>query len=155
MKIFQAGENDFETVKQITHKTICEIYPKYYPNGAVQFFLHLHCNENIRNDIASGSVFILEHDGKKCGTVTVKENAINRLFVLSEEQHKGYGRALLDFAEDMILKSYDTIQMDASFPAKKIYRQRGYIEKDYVIEETGFGDYLCYDVMEKSFTKLS
>ena len=37
-RIFMAKENDFETVKDITQTTIKLVYPKYYPEGAVQFF---------------------------------------------------------------------------------------------------------------------
>ena len=39
MSIKLAQEFDFDIVKKITHKTIKEIYPHYYPNGAVVFFL--------------------------------------------------------------------------------------------------------------------
>ena len=56
---------------------------------------------------------------------------------------------MLDFAEEMILKQYDTVVLDASFPAKGIYRKRGYREKEYHIIRTDNGDYLCYDVMER------
>jgi len=37
--------------------------------------------------------------------------------------------------------------MDASFPAKRIYKLRGYKEIEYNRIETENGDYLCYDVM--------
>ena len=36
---------------------------------------------------------------------------------------------------------------DASFPAKRIYKLRGYKEIGYNMIETENGDYLCYDVM--------
>ncbi|MBQ2530601.1 MAG: GNAT family N-acetyltransferase, partial [Treponema sp.] len=83
------------------------------------------------------------------GTVSISENEIGRLFVLPDFQHKGYGRALLDFAEKKVSEISAKIILDASFPAKAIYRKRGYLESDYVITETGYGDYLCYDIMEK------
>ncbi|MBO4461016.1 MAG: GNAT family N-acetyltransferase, partial [Clostridiales bacterium] len=62
-------------------------------------------------------------------------------------QHKGYGRTLLDFAEKEILKNYSFVEMDASLPAKRIYRKRGYKETEYNTVKTDNGDYLCYDVM--------
>ncbi len=37
--------------------------------------------------------------------------------------------------------------MDASLPAKRIYRKRGYKETEYNTVKTDNGDYLCYDVM--------
>lgn len=33
-----AKKTDFDSVKNITQTTIWSVYPKYYPNGAVQFF---------------------------------------------------------------------------------------------------------------------
>ena len=55
--------------------------------------------------------------------------------------------ALLDFAEEKILEKFDHVQIDASFPAKRIYRKRGYKETEYNTVKTDNGDYLCYDVM--------
>ena len=45
------------------------------------------------------------------------------------------------------------IVVDASLPAKRIYRKRGYVETDYHVVATGDGDYLCYDVMILSSLK--
>ena len=102
-------------------------------------------------DILDNNVYLLQNGSQFLATVTVNNNNINRLFVLPEHQHKGYGKYLLDFAEEKIAKKYDSVIIDASFPAKKIYKRRGYIEMDYNIIETSDGDYLCYDVMTKNF----
>ena len=87
-------------------------------------------------------MYILKDADAVVGTVTISEDSINRLFVLPEYQHKGYGRALLDFAEKKGLESFDHVQIDASFPAKRIYKLRGYKEIEYNIIETENGDYL-------------
>ena len=39
MSIKLAQEFEFNIVKKITHETINEIYPHYYSNGAVVFFI--------------------------------------------------------------------------------------------------------------------
>ena len=98
-------------------------------------------------DITYGKVHILYEGETAVGTVTISGNNINRLFVLPEYRHRGYGRTLLDFAEKKILESYGYVQIDASFPAKRIYLKRGYREIEYNIIETDNGDFLCYDVM--------
>ncbi len=134
--------------RDITKTTINAIYPHYYPDGAVQFFLTHHSDEHIMADISCGKVFVLYEENNPVGTVTISDNNINRLFVLPEYQHKGYGKALLDFSEEKILKSYECVQIDASFPAKRIYRERGYRETEYNIIKTDNGDCLCYDVMK-------
>lgn len=148
MKIIKAAGDHFEAVRQITQETIRMVYPRYYPSGAVEFFCRHHSDEHIRADLNSGKTYLLREDEIIAGTVTVSGNEINRLFVLPQYQHRGYGRALLDFAERNILSRYDTVRLDASFPAKQIYRKRGYREIDYHIIRTDNGDCLCYDVME-------
>ena len=144
-----AKEIDFDSVKNITQTTIWSVYPKYYPSGAVQFFSDHHSDERIKADIDAGKVFLLEIEGTEIGTVTVADNEINRLFVLPELQRKGYGKELMDFAEEMISKEHESIIRDASLPAKQMYLKRGYVSTKYKMIETENGDYLCYDVMEK------
>ena len=105
--------------------------------------------DKIVSDISNENVYLLNVDGKTVGTVTVAENHICRLFVLPECQHQGFGKALMDFAEEKIFSSFDTIELDASFPAKRIYLKRGYTEIEYNVIDAANGDHLCYDVMRK------
>ncbi|MBQ8965340.1 GNAT family N-acetyltransferase [Ruminococcus sp.] len=150
MNIVKAECKDFETVKDITCRTINAIYPKYYPLGAVDFFLKHHSDENIMEDISCGRTFLcVDENGCAAGTVSVKENDIGRLFVLPEFQGQGCGRLLLDFAEDMIRQNFDEIVLDASLAAKAIYLKRGYREFHYQVIKTDNGDFLCFDIMRK------
>ena len=149
MRIEQASPEKLSTVYRITQDTIDTIYPHYYPAGAVAFFKAHHSTEKIEADIRNGLVWILYDDKNPVGTVTIHENHILRLFVLPEYQHKGYGRALLDFAETKVFAEYPEAELDASFPAKRIYLMRGYVEQSYHTISTDKGDTLCYDVMVK------
>lgn len=149
LEIRLANKEDFDAVRKIVRDTINEVYPKYYPAGAVQFFLDHHSDESIRSDILAEKVFLIDDEGKTAGTLTVSENEIGRLFVLPEFQHRGYGKALLDFAEEKIARSHENAIIHASLPAKPIYLKRGYREIDYIIGETGHGDFLCRDIMAK------
>lgn len=150
MSIKQAYKDDLQVVKCITIETINQIYPHYYPKGAVEFFVEHHNDTNILSDIEAGKVFLcVNGEGKSVGTVSLKDNDICRLFVLPEYQGQGYGRMLLDFAENEIAKKYKEIMIDASLPAKRIYLKRGYREKESHIINANYGDFLCYDVMIK------
>ena len=103
MNIKIAEEKDFNDVKKITRETIMEIYPKYYPHGAVRFFAEHHSDENIMRDIRAGIVYLLISDeGIPAGTVTLTNNEIDRLFVLPSFQRRGYGKSLMDMAEEKI-----------------------------------------------------
>jgi len=149
MEIRKADINDFNFVNNITSITIKAIYPHYYPKGAVDFFLSHHSPENIKNDINSGNVYLLSSENNTIGTITVKGNHINRLFILPDFQKKGGGRILMDFAEKLISKHYKEILTDASLPAKGMYLKRGYTEAGYNKILTENSDYLCYDEMKK------
>ena len=51
MKIIPATPADFEAVRKITQETIRTVYPRYYPAGAVEFFLAHHNDAAIMKDI--------------------------------------------------------------------------------------------------------
>ena len=154
MSVILAQISDIYVVKEITHTTINEIYPHYYPKGAVDFFLAHHSEESIANDISANRVFLCcDAELNVVGTVTVKKNEILRLFVLPRYQGNGYGKELLDFAEKEIAKHYGEIMIDASLSAKSIYLKRGYKEVEYHKIKTENNDYLCYDIMKKRILK--
>ncbi|MCM1159433.1 MAG: GNAT family N-acetyltransferase [Clostridium sp.] len=147
--IRQAEIKDLENVLQITGDTISEIYSHYYAEGVVKFFLQHHSRENILPDIENEIVWLLEEEGKLVGTVTIKENAVNRLFVLPEYQSRGYGSRLMDFAENKIAENYGHVHIDSSLAAKEMYLKRGYREKKTCRIQADNGDILIYDEMEK------
>lgn len=149
MKIIKATIDEINSVKEITQNTIKAVYPHYYPVGAVDFFLKHHSDAKIIKDISQGCAYILRVGDIAVGTVTINENEINRLFVLPEFQGKGYGSALLDFAESKIAENYSEIILAASLPAKKLYQKRGYTETSFDTIHTDNGDLLCYDMMKK------
>ena len=53
-----AKETDFDSVKNITQKTIWSVYPKYYPSGAVHFFSDHHSGDRIKADIDAEEEFL-------------------------------------------------------------------------------------------------
>ena len=156
MEIRQAQTADFAVVKEITHKTITDIYPHYYPAGTVMFFLKHHSDESISADISAGRVYLIFDDEQNAvGTVTIKENEICRWFVLPKHQGNGCGRELIVFAENEISRTYYEITADASLPGKPIYLKRGYAVTEFRDIKTYLGDHLCYEVMKKKTEKSS
>lgn len=147
--IRNAERKDLERVLYIVHKTIADVYPAYYPTGVVEFFIQHHSNNAIKDDIEKKRVFVLVIDDEIIGTVTIKEDSINRLFVLPNLQGKGFGGILMDFAEQFAFENYKVVQVDASFSAKAMYLKRGYIDVEYHCIKTDSGQFLCYDVMKK------
>lgn len=151
MHIRRADACDFPTVKEIVQITIRAVYPHYYPAGAVEFFLHHHSDRAIQEDITAGRAYLcLNAHQLAIGTVTIQDNEINRLFVLPQYHGQGYGRTLMTFAEQEIAKAYPVSRLSASLPAKSLYLKNGYKSLEYHIIAADSGDFLCYDLMEKS-----
>ncbi len=148
-----AEMKDLENILQITRDTISKIYSHYYAEGVVDFFLQHHSRKNVLSDIEDEIVWLLEEEGKPVGTVTIKENAVNRLFVLPEYQSRGYGSQLMDFAEDKIAENYSHVHIDSSLAAKEMYLKRGYKEKKTCRIQADNDDILIYDEMEKQITR--
>lgn len=150
MSIRKAETSDFETVKRITVQTISRVYPEYYSQGAVKFFIEHHSDASISDDIEKGLVYLcIDTDNHAVGTVTVRSNEICRLFVLPQFHGYGYGRELLDFSEALIAEKYNEIVLDSSLPAKSIYLNRGYVIFEYHTLKTSDNDQLSYEAMIK------
>lgn len=144
---------DLENVLRITRDTISEIYSHYYAAGVVEFFLQHHSREHVLSDIENGIVWLLEEEGCMVGTVTIKGNAVYRLFILPKYQSRGYGSRLMDFAEGKIAEKFSLVHIDSSLAAKEMYLKRGYKEKKTCRIPANHGDILIYDEMEKRMNK--
>ncbi len=156
MQIRKATVQDLECIRELTRETIGRIYPKYYPEGAVQFFLAHHCDGEILSDIRSGAVYLgVDAADGIVGTVTVKENTVSRLFVLPELQRKGYGSELLAYAERLVFAAYPEVKLDASLPAKPLYLKEGYRAAEFHCMPAEKMTFLCYDVMVKDAPGIS
>lgn len=148
-RIERAKIEQLHHIREIVHTTIQEIYPKYYPKGAVQFFKEYHKEEAIKQDIEKENIFYIEMEQQIIGTGTINKNEIGRLFILPQFQGQGYGSILMDELEKIILDQYHSIRLDASFPAQTMYLKRGYQFVSYEKIACKNGQYLCYHRMEK------
>lgn len=148
VKIITAEEEQLETVKHITHTTIKQIYPHYYPKGVVEFFLECHNKCNLKSSIARRQVYLLEQDGVFVGTGSIMSNEIYRLYVLPEHQGKGAGSMLMNYLESKLFMDFSVISLEASLPSYDFYYKRGYRPAEYCKYLTDSGDILCYHVMK-------
>ena len=149
MEYRKAEQADFPAVLALIQETICGVYPRYYPQGCVDYFLDWHSPARVSVAIEAGQVNVLLDGEKLVGTGSREDNHITRVFVLPEYQGRGYGRYILDRLEEAVAKNYDTVQLDASLPAARLYERRGYHTVEHQSEETASGCVLVWDVMEK------
>ena len=149
--------NDHRVVETLVRDSFWNVYR---PGCLEHYVLH-----TLRSDPAFVHElnFVMELDGRIIGQNMFMRAAIaaddgrqipvlcmGPICIATDLQKRGYGKMLLDFAEEKVARQFDTVIVDASQPAKSLYLKRGYREKDYHQIKTENGDYLCYDVMEKS-----
>ena len=140
----------FDIIYEVIHKTIEEIYPKYYPREAVDFFHNHHSKENMEKQLPDEYTLVIFENDIITGTGTLAGNEIKRFFILPEYQGKGYGKILLEELEKNIdCKKYDKLILDASLGAVKFYERNGYVYKQYQTIDLPDTHFLCYLEMEK------
>lgn len=148
--IREATINDLMIIQSIVYKTISEIYPNYYPQEVVDFFINHHNEENIIYDLTHNNVYLLQADNNEyIGTGTVVNDSMNRIFVQPQYQGMGYGTQIMDFLERKISEKHNSISLDSSLPAFSIYMKRGYRPIGYHEEQVENNRVLCYHVMAK------
>jgi len=129
MEIKEYSEVYFQDVYEVVHKTIEEIYPKYYPRSAVDFFHNHHSKEKMEKQLPNEVTMVLSDENKIIGIGSLFENEIRRFFILPEYQGKGYGKILLNELEKRIDKNEKYI-LDSSLGAVEFYRKNGYLYKE-------------------------
>ncbi len=150
--ICQVHKDQVYIVKEIVDRTIQEVYPKYYPEEVVQFFLDWHSLPHIEKDVTEGRVWFVLQDGKIVGTGTIDGNTITRVYVLPECQGTGAGSAMMDHLEQEIFKTYDSVEIESSLPAVRFYYRRHYVPFEHMEHQAPNGKILPYDIMRKTRT---
>ena len=149
MKFIKATLADCNIVKDIVHTTIKTIYPHYYPKGVVEFFLDHHSYDNIRKEIETETVLLLDVDGIIVGTGSTSGNELSRLYVLPQFQGLSYGTSLMEKLEEIISTDYSAIVLASSLPGYNLYLKHGYTPTTFEKIITANEDVLCFNFMEK------
>ena len=75
-------------VSGIVEKTIQNVYPHYYPSGAVQFFLDLHSEARIKEVMSYEEIYLAMVQENIIGTGSIRKNEICRLFRMKKWKQK-------------------------------------------------------------------
>lgn len=148
--LINAGPEHIEAVAGITEAAIRAVYPRYYPAGAVDYFLHHHSRASILADLSEGRVWLAQTEEGFTGTGTLSGGEIGRLFVLPGAQGRGTGTVLMDKLEALAFERHSEITLASSLPAYPFYEKRGYCPISYHTLQTANGDILCFHTMCKT-----
>ncbi len=150
MEYMIATDEMVDSIHNILHTTIKAIYPKYYPKEVVEFFCKHHNKEHILDGIASGNMGVLQSENIIVATGCFHENQITGLYVLPSYQKQGCGSYIMECLETKIAEKYDTVVLEASLPAVRIYERRGYRTTGHGTIELENDVKLVYEIMEKA-----
>ena len=123
----------FETVTEQNMDLAAEIHAISWQESHKSFctaeFIRAHTpgrqREYIRQEMACGKQFFLLVDGSAKGIVSVKDNLIENLYVLPSEQRKGYGSALLQYAQRICIGLPTLWILSNNTTAKTLHIKRG------------------------------
>jgi len=101
-------------------------------------------------DIPKGTTLLMVKKGIVIGTGSIVGNEIKRMFVVREEQGKGYGGMQLAEFERRASEAYSDVVLDASLGSYEMYRHLGYSLLEYIPMQLPAGEYLCYFRMSKN-----
>ena len=155
MKYELATIEELQAVYNVVQQSINIIYPKFYPAEVVDFFSNHHSIDAIKSDIENGNVSVLKVDERIVGTGCYIDNHITRVYVAPEHQKKGYGTYIMKSIEAQLTDKYESVILDASLPAARLYEKLGYVtikHEQYPVENDVV---LAYEIMEKPLFKAN
>jgi ribosomal protein S18 acetylase RimI-like enzyme len=130
VRIRRAGPEDVKTVQRISADSYIRAYM------AVLGTIPKPATEDYEPRIEKGEVWILEIEGEPTGIAVLEENTdhllIYSIAVKPDAQGRGYGRALLDFADQRAIEiGLDEVRLYTNEQMKRnlmLYGRHGFVE---------------------------
>lgn len=131
-RIRLAEARDIKDVSKLIQEVLVDSNAADYPEQVIQFMCSYYSEETIASKFDTKKTWLLETyqaNGpmKLTGTISLCDKEIQALFIDTNTQKGGYGRALLETAEGYAKASgVDTLHLSASLTAKIFYEKMGY-----------------------------
>ena len=151
MEYTKATNDDMEEVYNFVQNTIQEVYPRYYPDEVVRFFMQQQCWENLERDMEEDRIYMLLDGEHVIGVGSFEGNHITRIFVRTDYQRHGVGSLIMQRLEDRISREYESVHLESTMPAVIMFEKRGYRIVRHEKWTVRNGAVLVYPVMEKIF----
>jgi N-acetylglutamate synthase-like GNAT family acetyltransferase len=146
------AETDLHALHRMICDTIDTSYSKVYPPRAVAFFKEHHSEKKIAERSAVGEILVLisERDGSILATGALIDSEIIGVFVCSDHQRQGYGKAIMIQLEQKAMdKGLHKLSLSVSLPSRQFYEHLGYKVLDERLLDVGQGEFLKYWSGEK------
>ena len=144
-----AREEEARIISDVAKAAISAVYPRYYPEEAVRFYLEQHTADRFRRDISEGKTYVIRRDDTIVGTGTIDDGHITRVFVLPGHQESGAGSSLMDHLEPLAARAHGCVWADVPLPAGEFFRKRRYVHMRHAECPVANDRLLSYEVMCK------
>lgn len=91
----------------------------------------------LESEIAKGAQLYMLIEEKPVGIVSVNGNLIENLYVLPDEQNKGYGTQLLSFAISKCSRTPSLWILNTNEGAKRLYERNGFFSTGNIVQHSG------------------
>lgn len=162
--IRKAQLDEIETLLTITKACA----RKMMADGIYQWNEYYPSAKAFQTDCKRGELYVLELDKRLIGCITISQHKdaeyddikwlrndennyyVHRLAIHPSQQHKGYAKKLMDFAESLALKHHaDSIRLDTFSQNKRnqrFYEARGYTRLDKIyFPKQSEHPFFCYE----------
>ncbi|MFC6322162.1 GNAT family N-acetyltransferase [Companilactobacillus baiquanensis] len=163
-KIVDCNLSDLQALSDISVQTFSETFAKDNTEKNMSEFLHdSYNNQTLKDELEDDNsrFYFLLHDDKKVGYLKIRLKAdlvdfenileIERIYLLKEYQNHGWGKLLMNYAQDMAVKlKKDGICLgvwENNFKAQRFYDRQGFVK-------IGSHDFNLGDSRQTDFTLL-
>ncbi|MBN2484867.1 MAG: GNAT family N-acetyltransferase [Bacteroidales bacterium] len=139
-----------EVHKLITH-TITVVYPGFYCNDVVGFFLNYHSKGELKSKAGKGVFLVGFYENAPVVTGYLVGNELGGVYVNPYRQRSGYGAAMVDRLTDIARqKGLGHVWLHSTPPAVNFYYRLGFNLKQELVDYVGPNNApLPYFLMEK------
>jgi N-acetylglutamate synthase-like GNAT family acetyltransferase len=146
--IRKASKEDLPICSELIQQVIGEIVAKYYSPEIIRAWQEYNSLPNLEKEFRQAEFIVCEEAGLIVGVGALKENHIEKVYVLPSFQGKGIGKSLLmTLEQNARAKGLAEWDLNATINSSVFYKKLGYKEQDPVtIEKNG---------LSVAFTKMT
>lgn len=124
--IIEVDEKNIKLAAQIHSESWKASHIDFCSTEFIELHSVEHQEEYLRDEMKMGKKVYMLYDEKEVGIVSIKDDLIENLYVLTEEQKKGYGTLLLKFAMDKCIGIPKLWILENNIKAFNLYTKYGF-----------------------------
>ncbi len=146
-----ARQSDTTEIRDLVHKATDKCYtPPDYTKVCIDFMKDHHSIENISKAIAEEYVLVAEIDNKLIATGALNCQQIHRVFIDTELQGTGIGRAIMaELEKEALRQGRHEVTLHSHIPPTGFYQKLGYIITEEMSKDIGGFTLNFYEMKKK------